>query len=196
MPFPFYNREQSRVSNKKMSNINLTVNNNEEINGGILKSAQFALIGILALLIIAYGVLFFLLKLTNSKIEQLDMDYMMQKKALVGTGNNNGEVYDLQKRIVLSKNLIENKDVRGDLIAGLEKSMIDGVLLSSLEYTMDDSSVIIEGNANNLYDLAKQVLNFKNSDIFGGVIGDIETSTGKNSGIDFSLTLKINNLKT
>lgn len=177
-----------------MSNINLAINEEKKISGKIFKSAQLLLIVILVLVIIAYGTLLFLVKTVNKNIEKADADYSAEKEVLIGAGNTNGEVLDLQKRIKLSKKLIENKNVEAVVLGELEKSMVDGVSLNSLEYKMDDNSVVIAGNADNLYSLAKQVATLNDSKAFSGIVNGVETNSGVDSGIDFSLKLKINNL--
>ena len=160
----------------------------------MFKSAQFILIAILGLVIIGYGTLFFMVRSIDINTKQIDENYTKEKEALVGTGNANGEVFDLQKRIALSKKLIENKNTEAIITSEFEKDMVDGVVLHSLDYEMNDKSVALTGNADNLYILAKQIAVLNNSEVFGGIVDGIKTTTGKDSGIDFSLKLKINNL--
>jgi hypothetical protein len=179
-----------------MSNINLSVENKKEFNGDFLKSTQSIIIGILVTLIVVYGGLIFLVNMTDKNIAMIGSEYEAEKQKLIGAGNANGEVIDLQKRIFFAKSLVEKKSVPENILTGLEKSMIDGVSLSLLDYLAGGNSISIEGNANNLYDLAKQLLSFKNSSIFSGIEGDVSTKTSENTGIDFTLSLKINNLSS
>jgi len=177
-----------------MSNINLSTEEKKEFNTEIFKSAQFILTSVLMVLVLIYGVFYVWVRVIDNSILQVGIDYDAQKRNLVGAGNVNAEVFDLQKRMTLSKALIVKKSSADIILTSLGSNIIEGVSLNSVKYTAVDNKIIIDGNANSLFDLAKQISSLKKVTYFDGIIGDIKTSLGKNSGVDFSFAFEVNNL--
>jgi hypothetical protein len=169
-----------------MVNINLVTDGKarEGIGSGISSLA------ILLLLVLGlYAFLVFYGKNLDSKTNSLKADYDSKRSGLV-VGDSN-KVLDFENRLVLSRKLMtEERNVKQG-IEKVEEAIISGTYLSAYSYDDATRAITLECYTDNYETVAKQILGFKGSDYFSGVLAGETKFDTKINRIAFPVVLTI-----
>jgi hypothetical protein len=109
---------------------------------------------------------------------------------------NATEVFDFKSRMALSEELSKQGENIPENFIEVEKKIVPNAYLTGYKFDNKGKSIVLSGGADNYNTIAKQILSFKESNYFSGVIGG---KTGVSSGeggkqgdltFEISLTLK------
>jgi len=176
-----------------MANINLSTGQTTQPNNPVQSANKYGLISSISILVIALGAVGALL-LWKNDIEKKEVAaktaYDEKYKEL--TSGKNKEVVDLQNRIFLAEDLVEQSKspVAFNVLRAVEDSLVAGVYIDSYSQDKTAGSLKLSCVTDSYDSVARQVLSFKNSDVFSDVtVGKMDLSSeGK---INFLLDLKV-----
>lgn len=171
-----------------MVNINLTSGNEPKKEGVAFKKGLFSVIFIFLVILAAYGG-FVIYKNKLAKDTVATNDQYSHEYAILASGNAK-EVADFQNRLVIAKDLVNKKNIAEDSLVALEKVISPGVYLEKADYDNQSKQIILACVGDNYDSVAKQILNFKNSDYFNLVKAG-ETSLAEGGKVKFPITLSI-----
>ena len=154
--------------------------NEQLIDKGFLVS-----ISILALTLLVFGGMkFFAFDLERKSIKT---DEQIQELQASFSGERVNSTVDFQQRIEAIK---QNSDSREDVVSALKEAgslVIPAVHI--VDYSQNGSALSITLSTENFLDVARQVLNFKNSNAFSGV--SVSKIQRKEKGIEFLVEMSV-----
>jgi uncharacterized protein (UPF0333 family) len=140
------------------------------------------------IMVVAYLWIFFSSKSTAAKTESANSQYGIEYKKFIS--GDNKDVMDFQNRLMVAKDLLNQKNSGYGSMPAIEAAMVQGVYLKSFDYEQSKNSVAVEGVADNFDIMAKQILSFKQSAFVAGVTTGT-TSLDNNGKVNFTLNLSI-----
>ena len=128
-------------------------------------------------------------KFFENKTEQVNASVKTEKAQLLG--QKGIAVADFQKRIETSQNLVALQDTANESLMKTEALIVQGAYLDSFSFDGKKGTVAIECVADSFNTVAKQILNFRNSDYFAGFVSGVESLIDKDGKIRAKMELKI-----
>lgn len=171
-----------------MVNINLTTEKITVKEPPLFKREVVILVGLLAVLIIAYGGLLLYEKNMIKKIEGKNAEYVQTYREL--TEGNTKNVFDFQNRLNSASGLFSTKNSTLDSLKKMEETVIPGIYVSSFAYDIEQNRISLTLVAQNYNLMAKQVLSFKKSGYFSEV--GVSSSQSEANSIRFPVSLTLN----
>jgi hypothetical protein len=136
-----------------------------------------------------YGVLVYFNRDLSSKIQAVESQYKSEYDKFL-TGNANA-VLDFENRRVVAGDLMEQDRSMNEFLQEIENRLLPAVYLESYEYDRDKKSLNLFCVGDNFNTIARQILNFKESNYFLSVIPGSSAVNPQTNQLNFSLELKI-----
>jgi len=166
--------------------VNLSTSDSGEKNQVAISGGALSGIAIILLLVLLLWVgLFVYGKYLDKKISDAEISYKGYVKEL--SNGDSPKVIDFQRRLEISKNLVEmGRNTQEDL-AQIELLMIPTAYLKSYSYDDEKNKLTLSFVGDNFNTMAKQILSIKNSDYFSSVIAGTSTVDSKTNAVDFTI---------
>lgn len=171
-----------------MVNINLTTEKINVKEPPLFKKEVVILVGLLAMLVMAYGGLLLYEKNIIKKTEGKNAEYVQVYREL--TEGNTKSVFDFQNRLSSASGLFSTGNPTLDNLKKMEETVIPGVYISTFSYDIGQSKINLTMVAQNYSLMAKQILSFKKSGYFSEV--GVSSSQSENNSIRFPVSLMLN----
>lgn len=172
-----------------MVNINLAAATAETKRSAFPYKKSISLVIVLLLaVLIAYAAIVWYAWRTAKSDDSVNAQYVSEYADLMK--GNAKDVYDFQNRMDVSKTLLSQADAVMPSLQEIEKDMAPGTYLSKYGYDGGKGEIKLSFVGDNYDAMAKQILNFKQSDFFAGVTTGDSTldPAGK---VDFEIDLKL-----
>lgn len=172
-----------------MVNINLATSSSEASKTEFPYKKGLILMIILFLLVIgAYGGIILYTNKIVSDDERIKGQYDIEYAQLMA--GNAKDVYDFQSRMNLAGKIVTNENMVIPSLQEMEKIMVTGAYLDSYLYDNKSGTIKLGCIGDNFGVIAKQILNFKNSQFFSSV-NTGETSLDDKGKVQAVFELKI-----
>lgn len=122
---------------------------------------------LLALVLVAYGALFFFQKRVEAQIAS--EQEMLNSKTQEFKNGDAKNVLDFQNRISESGKLLDQYVDNLVLLDEIQRDVLPGVFLTDLSFNLEDGEVNLDCRASNYEQVSKQILSFKKSSFFSKV---------------------------
>lgn len=169
-----------------MTHINLVTQKEE---GVVFEKGTIILFASSILMVLVYFGLIFLGKKIDSDVKNLVAEYDAKQASFVA--GETAKVLDFQNRLVLSSELLVQKNTGMQDLEKVEEAIIPGVYLGSYEYDDSSKTISLKCYANDYGIVAKQLLSFKNSEYFSSVFSGESSFDIKDNRIIFPIVLTI-----
>ena len=146
-------------------------------------------LGFLILLLVIYGALVFTEGFLERKISE--QESLFQERLNDLRSGNAVDVIDFQNRLLASESLMRDDPNNIEAFSEIERLVIAGVYLNSLEYLEEKKSVELVAIGNDFRTVAEQILVFKSSEYFSKVKAGETTIEGETGSISFPVELTI-----
>ena len=172
-----------------MVNIDLKTTSNNET--AVEKSTDTGLILVLILTVITlviYGGVYLYEKSINESVlaKQAEIDQGSQKI----NSPDAKKVIDFQNRIKIAGDFVSEKNVPLEVFSEMEKLVVSGSYLDSIEYLKETKSIKTVFIIDNYSDVAKQVANLKGSQYFKDVYaGKSEINTAGKVSVEINMSI-------
>jgi hypothetical protein len=171
-----------------MANINLTSSGEAKEPHLISRGMGIVLTVFISILIIYVAVL--------AVGTKLDGDIAKMKEGYNGTyeklrRGNASEVADFKIRMDSAREVLETEESMPDSLTAIEKSILPNIYLDSFEYDNNEGAVTLVCVSDNYNLAAKQIISFKNSQDFAGVIAGESKMDVEENKIDSTIILKL-----
>lgn len=174
-----------------MSNINLNFSEESASRKEAKAFGSSVIISIICLLLVLllYGFLLVANKNLNTKIGEANDQYQEKYDAFVA--GNARSVIDFNNRSKEAKRLLDGDEKTTEILGEIERTILPSVYLTSLKYDRDKKTVSLSCVGDNFNTVAKQVLSFKESQLFSSVVPGASVVDSEKNQLNFEIDIKI-----
>ena len=158
-----------------MVNINLVTEKITVKEPRLFKREVVVLFAILSILIVSYGGMIIYQGQLIKKTEQKNAEYQVLFKEL--TEGNTRDVFDFQNRLNVSRGLVDSQGATLKNLNQLQTVIIPRVYINTFSYSALENKISLECIAADYDAMAKQILSFKQSNLFSAVIVNSSENT-------------------